>query len=95
MAGDLAALEHARNEALARWEKAQTGLAEADTAAVAQREKMQRIETRIVEVRTDRDVKRDSLAQARSSWAERRQKVEVLDGDSAKWNAAGSNSANC
>src|SRR6185295_2585588 len=38
-----------------------------------------RIETRIAEVRVDRDVKRDSLAQARLELAERRQKVEVLD----------------
>jgi len=32
-----------------------------------------------VETRTDRDVKRESLAQARLELAERRQKVEVLD----------------
>ncbi len=79
METDLAALEQARNEAHARWEKAQAGLAEADAAAVQQREKINRIETRIAEVRTDRDVKRDSLAQARLELAERRQKVEVLD----------------
>jgi chromosome segregation protein len=40
---------------------------------------MHQLETRIVEVRTDRDVKRDTLAQARLELAERRQKVEVLD----------------
>ena len=79
MEGELASLEHTRNEAHARWEKAQVGLTEADTAATAQREKMQKLETRIVEVRTDRDVKRDTLAQARLELAERRQKVEVLD----------------
>jgi chromosome segregation protein len=79
MEGELAALEHARNEAHARWEKAQQGLAEANAAAEAQREKIQKLETRITEIRTDRDVKRDSLAQARLELAERRQKVEVLD----------------
>lgn len=79
MEGELVALEQARNEAHARWEKAQAGLAEADTAATSQREAIHRLETRIVEVRTDRDVKRESLAQARLELAERRQKVEVLD----------------
>jgi chromosome segregation protein len=79
MEGELVALEQARNEAHARWEKAQTGLAEADAAAIAQREKINQVETRIIEIRTDRDVKRDSLAQARLELAERRQKVEVLD----------------
>ena len=79
MEGELASLEHARNEAHLRWEKAQAGLTEADRAATAQRERIQRLETRIVEVRTDRDVKRESLAQARLELAERRQKVEVID----------------
>jgi chromosome segregation protein len=79
MEGELVGLERARDEAHARWQKAQTGLAEADTAATAQREKIHQLETRINEVRTDRDVKRDSLAQARLELAERRQKVEVLD----------------
>jgi chromosome segregation protein len=79
MEGELAALEHVRNEAHARWEKAQRGLAEADAATTAQRQKILKLETRIVEIRTDRDVKRDSLAQARLELAERRQKVEVLD----------------
>src|SRR6185295_4432926 len=40
---------------------------------------IQKIETKLGELRTDRDVKRDSLAQARLELAERRQKVEVLD----------------
>jgi chromosome segregation protein len=79
MEGELASLEQARNEAHARWEKAQVGLTQADTAAKAQREKIQKLETRIVEIRTDRDVKRETLAQARLELAERRQKVEVLD----------------
>ena len=43
-------LEHARNEAHARWEKAQAGLAEADAHAAAHREKIAQLETRIVEV---------------------------------------------
>jgi chromosome segregation protein len=79
MEADLVSLERARDEAHSRWEKAQTGLAEANAAAEAQRELIHKLETRIVEVRTDRDVKRDSLAQARLELAERRQKVEVLD----------------
>ncbi len=79
MENELVNLEQARNEAHARWEKAQAGLATADAEAAAQREKIQRLETRIGETRTDRDVKRDSLAQARLELAERRQKVEVLD----------------
>jgi len=79
MESELVSLERARNEAHVRWEKAQVGLAEADAAATAQREKIRQLETRIVEVRTDRDVKRESLGQARLELAERRQKVEVLD----------------
>ena len=79
MEGELASLEHARNEAHARWEKAQIGLGEADAAATTQREKIRQLETRIVEFRTDRDMKRETLAQARLELAERRQKVEVID----------------
>ncbi len=79
MENELASLEHARNEAHARWEKAQIGLNEAHASAEAQREKIRQLETRIVEVRTDRDVKRETLAQARLELAERRQKVEVID----------------
>ncbi|MBI4626115.1 MAG: chromosome segregation protein SMC [Verrucomicrobia bacterium] len=79
MEAELVSVERARNEAHARWEQAQAGLARADVEATAQREKIHRIETRITEVRTDRDVKRESLAQARLELAERRQKVEVID----------------
>ena len=79
MENELGSLEHARNEAHARWEKAQTGLTDADRTAEAQREKIRQNETRIVEVRTDRDMKRETLAQARLELAERRQKVEVID----------------
>jgi chromosome segregation protein len=79
MEGELGSLEHARNEAHARWEKAQTGLADADAVSVQQREKIHAMETRIVEIRTERDWKRETLGQARLELAERRQKVEVLD----------------
>ncbi len=79
MEAELVALERAKDEAHARWEKAQVGLAEADAAATAQREKIQKLEIRIGEVRTDRDMKRETLAQARLELAERRQKVEVID----------------
>ena len=79
MEAELTSLEQARNEAHARWEKAQAGLAEAEAAANARREEIRRLETRITEVRTDRDLKRETLAQARLELAERRQKVEVID----------------
>jgi chromosome segregation protein len=79
MENELTGLEQARNEAHARWEKAQLGLTTAEADGVAQRERIAHDEKRIVELRTDRDVKRDSLAQARLELAERRQKVEVLD----------------
>jgi chromosome segregation protein len=79
MENELAALERARDEAHARWARAQAGLAEADATATAQREKIRGLEIRIVEVRTDRDMKRETLAQARLELAERRQKVEVID----------------
>ena len=79
MENELTGLEQARNEAHARWEKAQLGLTTAEADGIAQRERIAHDEKRIVELRTDRDVKRDSLAQARLELAERRQKVEVLD----------------
>lgn len=79
MEAELASLEQARNEAHARWEKAQAGLTEAHAAATAQQEKIQQSDVRLNELRADRDVKRDTLAQARLELAERRQKVEVLD----------------
>ncbi len=79
MENELTSLEAARNEAHARFERAQAGLTSAEADATAKREFIQGLEVRIVEVRTDRDVKRDTLAQARLELAERRQKVEVLD----------------
>jgi chromosome segregation protein len=79
MEEEIVALERTRNDAHARWTKAQAGLSEAEAAAAAQRERVERLETSIGETRAERDVKRDSLAQARLELADRRQKVEVLD----------------
>jgi chromosome segregation protein len=79
MERELGGLEAARNEAHARFTRAQAGLVEAEGRATQTREAIHQLETRIVEVRTERDVKRDTLGQARLELAERRQKVEVLD----------------
>ena len=79
MENEVGAVEAARNEAHNRWEKAQAQLAQADSTLTQGRERIQQLETRIIEVRTDRDMKRDTLGQARLELAERRQKVEVLD----------------
>ncbi len=79
MEQELKSLEDARNEAQARWQKAQAGLQEAEAAATAHRGKIQQLEARLAETRVERDGKREGLAQARLELAERRQKVEVLD----------------
>ncbi|MCF3649430.1 chromosome segregation protein SMC [Synoicihabitans lomoniglobus] len=79
MERELAGLEAARNEAQERFDKAQAGLVQAEEQAKSARARIDEIEVRVVEVRTDRDVKRETLAQARLELAERRQKVEVLD----------------
>ena len=79
MERELAGLEATRNEAQSRFEKAQIGLATAETESNAARERINQLDVRAVEHRTDRDLKRDTLAQARLELAERRQKVEVLD----------------
>ncbi|MCC5025267.1 MAG: chromosome segregation protein SMC [Candidatus Synoicihabitans palmerolidicus] len=79
MERELAGLEVVRNEAQVRFDKAQAGLVEAEAQATGARERVIQMEVRIVEIRTDRDVKRDTLAQARLELAERRQRVEVLD----------------
>ena len=79
METEVVSVEAARNEAQVRWEKAQAQLAQADATVAQGRERIQQLDTRIVEVRTDRDVKRETLGQARLELAERRQKVEVLD----------------
>jgi chromosome segregation protein len=79
MEQELAAVEGARLEAQARWEKAKVGLSESESAATAQRRRIEEIELRIGVVRAERDAKREVLSQARLELAERRQKVEVLD----------------
>ena len=79
MEQELSALESARLEAQARWEKARAGLVQSEAAAQEHRKKIEDLESRITLVRAERDVKRESLAQARLELAERRQKVEVLD----------------
>jgi len=79
MESELQGLEAQRNETQTRFERAQTALTEATTAVEQGRARIIELETRIVEFRTDRDVKRETLAQARLELAERRQKVEVLD----------------
>jgi chromosome segregation protein len=79
MESELQGLEAQRNETQSRFERAQASLTEATTAVETGRARIHEMETRIVELRTDRDVKRDTLAQARLELADRRQKVEVLD----------------
>jgi chromosome segregation protein len=76
---ELVALGQARDEAQARWTKAQAGVAAAEEAAGTHRLRIQGIEAGIEETRAARDASRDSLAQARLELADRRQKVEVLD----------------
>ena len=79
MEQELAAVEAARLEAQARWERAKAGLARSEEAAAAHRKRIEDIEARLVAVRAERDAKREALSQARLELAERRQKVEVLD----------------
>ena len=77
--GELSSLDQARLEALARWERAQTGLAEAEKQAQNQRAQIEQTDQRLGELRAERDAQRESLAEARLDLAERRQKVEVLN----------------
>jgi chromosome segregation protein len=79
MEQEVATLEQARAEAHERWEKALAKLTESEQAAAAQRRKIEELEASLNQVRTQRDAKRDALAQARLELAERRQKVEVID----------------
>ncbi len=79
MESELQGLEAQRNETQTRFERAQAALTEATTAVEAGRVRIHEMDTRLAELRTDRDVKRDSLAQARLELADARQKVEVLD----------------
>ena len=76
---ELEQLEAARQETLSRFERARGQLLEAEESVVAGRSRIHELETRLATLRTERDVKRDTLAQARLELAERRQKVEVLD----------------
>ena len=79
MDSELQGLEAQRNETQARFERARTALTEGAAAVEAGRARIHEIETRITELRTDRDVKRETLSQARLELADARQKVEVLD----------------
>jgi chromosome segregation protein len=79
MESELQGLEAQRNETQSRFERAQAALTEAATAVESGRVRIHEMETRLTELRTDRDVKRDTLAQARLELADARQKVEVLD----------------
>jgi len=78
MENELTSLEQIRNEAHERWEKAQVGLQAAEEGAQTHRDRIHHLETRVTEIRTDRDVKQESLSQSRLELAEHRQKVEVL-----------------
>ncbi|AHF92726.1 chromosome segregation protein SMC [Opitutaceae bacterium TAV5] len=79
MENELQALEAARHETQARFERAREQLAEGEQAVEAGRVRIHELETRTAELRTARDVKRETLAQARLELAEHRQRVEVLD----------------
>jgi chromosome segregation protein len=79
MGRELEALEVARHETQARFDRAREQLINAEQSVEAGRVRINELESRVVTLRTERDVKRDTLAQARLELAERRQKVEVLD----------------
>ena len=79
MERELQALEAARHETQTRFERAHAQLVEAEQSVGAGRIRTNEVETRINTLRTERDVKRETLGQARLELAERRQKVEVLD----------------
>jgi chromosome segregation protein len=79
MGRELEALEAARHETQARFDRAREQLVNAEQAVEAGRVRINELETLVAAQRTERDVKRDTLAQARLELAERRQKVEVLD----------------
>lgn len=79
MTRELDALETARQETHARFERARDQLVQAEQAVEAGRARIHDLEQRIETLRAERDIKRETLAQARLELAERRQKVEVLD----------------
>ena len=76
---DVQGLENMRHEAEARLAKAAVGLSEAEVAIARQRESIMALEARVVEIRLDRDGKREVLSHARLDLAERRQRVEIID----------------
>ncbi len=79
MENELANLKREHDEAQVRLAKAQVQLGEAGAAVEVQKQKISTVEASIHEKRSDRDQKKEGLAQARLELAERRQKVEVLD----------------
>jgi len=79
MESEHSALERARDEAHARWEKARGDLETAEAAVVRGRNELSSLERQIAECRATRDTKKESLGQARLDLAEHRQKVELLD----------------
>ena len=79
MENELLNLKRDHDEAVARHAKAQILLGEAESGVAAQKLKIATTETSITDKRADRDLKKESLAQARLELADRRQKVEVLD----------------
>lgn len=76
---ELQQLEAARHETQTRFDRARLQLTEAEQSVEAGRIRINETDTKIITLRTERDVKRETLAQARLELAERRQKVEVLD----------------
>ncbi len=76
---DVEGLEAMRQEAEAKFAKAQAVLIEVDRAITAGRESITANEAKIVEIRNQRDVQRETLGHARLELAERRQRVEIID----------------
>lgn len=76
---DVEGLESMRQEAEAKFAKAQAVLLEVDKAITAGRESTAANEAKIVEIRNQRDVQRETLGHARLELAERRQRVEIID----------------
>ena len=79
MENELATLKRDHDEALSRLAKAQAQLHEAHAAVEGKKQQIAATEGAIAGKRTDRDLQKESLSQARLELAERRQKVEVLD----------------
>jgi chromosome segregation protein len=79
MTRELDSLDAARLETQARFDRAREQLVGAERSVEVGRVRINELETLVAAQRVERDVKRDTLAQARLELAERRQKVEVLD----------------